>query len=71
MSPATKVKEKLLYDRAEVLAMLGIGNTALKRWIAGGRFPKPDVMLGSKAAWKPGTVLKWIEAGGTAGKGAL
>ena len=68
MSPATK--EKLLYDRAEVLAMLGIGNTALKRWIAGGRFPKPDVMLGSKAAWKPETVRKWVDAGGTAGKRA-
>jgi len=60
---------KLLHSRADVLAMLGVGNTALKQWIASGRFPKPDVWLGTKAAWKPETVRKWIDAGGTAGKG--
>lgn len=61
---------KLLHSRADVLAMLGVGNTALKGWIASGRFPKPDVMLGTKAAWKIATVQRWIDSGGTKGKGA-
>ena len=71
MSTDAKAKPaKLLYDRADVLALLGISRPSLDRWIASGRFPGHDVMLGIKKAWKPETVRKWIENGGTAGKGA-
>lgn len=60
---------KLMWSRADVLVRLGVSRPSLDRWIASGRFPKADAMFGTKAHWKPETVLRWIEAGGTAGKG--
>jgi predicted DNA-binding transcriptional regulator AlpA len=60
---------KLLHTRTEVLAMLGVSVPSLNRWIAAGQFPPPDVMLGTKRAWKVETIERWIDNGGTAGKG--
>jgi predicted DNA-binding transcriptional regulator AlpA len=57
-----------LLTRAEVLAQLGVSTPSLNRWIAAGRFPSPDVMLGNKRAWKVETIERWIDSGGTKGK---
>jgi predicted DNA-binding transcriptional regulator AlpA len=69
LNTATTPPAKLLHTRAEVLALLGVSTPSLNRWIAAGQFPPPDVMLGTKRAWKVETIKRWIDAGGTAGKG--
>ena len=50
-----------LIRRQEVQALVGIGHTALYRWMHEGRFPRP-VKVGSRAVrWRLSDVQAWID----------
>ena len=59
---ATIACEPLLRP-GDVVRVLNIGKRTFERWLASGRFPRPDIKAGAKISlWKPATVRAWIEA---------
>lgn len=54
--------ERLLSTRT-VCELLDISDRGLRRWIAKGIFPPPDVRLGSRLRWKESTIRRVIEEG--------
>lgn len=59
MNPVTC--EQLMRPR-DVARTLNIGKRTFERWLASGRFPRPDIKVGPKILlWKPATVTAWVE----------
>ncbi|MBU0717386.1 MAG: helix-turn-helix domain-containing protein [Planctomycetes bacterium] len=52
--------EQLLSTKT-VRKLLDVSDRALRRWIAGGRFPQADVRIGTTLRWKESTVKTWLE----------
>lgn len=50
-----------LVGRKEILAIIGISNATLWRWIKSGRFPSPLKIGARKVAWRTSVVTEWIE----------
>ena len=53
--------EQLLSSKT-VRKLLDVSDRALRRWIAGGRFPKADIRIGTTLRWKRSTIEDWLEA---------
>lgn len=54
------MSEKLLRVR-DVLALIPISRSTLRKWIKVGRFPKPTQMGERIAVWNESVVKDWIE----------
>ena len=68
---ATKPKAewpKLLLSIDEVALMLDISRRHLFRLRSSGEFPEPDAMIGRRERWRPATIDKWVDGGGSAPK---
>lgn len=65
MSNAKVKPARIVYDRSEIRALLGVSDPFLRRLVASGEFPEPDVRLGKRDHWKTETVKRWIESGGS------
>jgi predicted DNA-binding transcriptional regulator AlpA len=51
----------LMLDADRVAAELSIGLRTLDRWIAGEKFPPPDLRVGRVRRWRRETLARWIE----------
>ena len=58
-----------LLSARSVRALLDVSDRGLRRWVAGGRFPKPDVKIGRSLRWKESTVAQFIESSQVRGSG--
>jgi len=64
-----KVKqEQMKQDRVilwmeDLNLMLGRSKSTIERMIKSGRMPSPDFYLNGRRAWKPKTILEWVDAG--------
>jgi predicted DNA-binding transcriptional regulator AlpA len=61
---------RAVYDIADCLARLGIGKTSFCELRKTGRFPEPDVCMGTTPRWRAATVEDWITSGGASGPNA-
>ena len=57
--------ERLVYRLDDLVELLGVSRRTIERERAAGRFPKPDIMIGKAPLWKPETIRRWIDAGGS------
>lgn len=55
--PATE-SEPRIYS-ARIISDNGITDRCLRKWIAAGRFPKPDGNLNGRNFWLPSTYSRW------------
>jgi predicted DNA-binding transcriptional regulator AlpA len=53
--------ERLAWRLDEVAKALGISRRTFERERAAGRFPAPDLKIGTAPLWRPMTVRAWIE----------
>lgn len=56
--------DRLLSTRT-VCDLLDVSDRNLRRLVASGRFPKPDLVLGRALKWRKSTVVGAIEQGGS------
>jgi len=54
-----------LLSMNDVAEALNCARRTLEAMRAGGRFPRPDAMIGRSPRWKPETIRAWIAQGGT------
>ena len=55
---------RIAYRLDEVARSLGVSRRLLERERAAGRFPAPDITIGTAPLWRPATVDAWVAAGG-------
>jgi hypothetical protein len=55
---------RLLWDTVAVSTATSIPRRTLERLRASGSFPAPDMRVGKRPYWKPGTIRAWVESGG-------
>ena len=48
-----------------VAELLGVSRRLIERDRAAGRFPRPDLVIGRMPRWKPETIRRWIDQGGS------
>ena len=53
--------DAMLHGNA-VREVVGIGEDALRRWVAGGVFPKPTERIAGRPRWRCQVVLDWLRA---------
>ena len=50
----------------DIAKLLACSRRTLEQMRSGGRFPRPDAMIGRSPRWRAETVRAWIAAGGSA-----
>jgi len=51
-----------ILSSAQLCQQIGMSRRTLWRWIAGKKFPKPDIAIGRKhRRWRESTINKWRE----------
>lgn len=56
----TTVPDDGFISAATVRAYLDVPDRTFRRWIAAGRFPRPDLRIGKSLRWRRSTVLAWV-----------
>jgi predicted DNA-binding transcriptional regulator AlpA len=56
-----------VYDRRACMSRIGLRKSAFYELRRSGRFPQPDVAIGTYPRWKASTIEAWIENGGATG----
>jgi hypothetical protein len=51
-----QIRHKLLWDRRDVALLTGLSVRLIEREVSAGRMPGPDVRVGRRALWRPGTI---------------
>ncbi|MFO0957428.1 MAG: helix-turn-helix domain-containing protein [Isosphaeraceae bacterium] len=57
--------DRLAYRLDELANALGISRRTLERERSAGRLPRPDLQIGRMPLWRPETIRRWIEGGGS------
>lgn len=57
--------ERLVYRLDEPAELLGVSRRTIERERSAGRFPKADLQIGKAPLWKPETIRRWVDAGGS------
>jgi predicted DNA-binding transcriptional regulator AlpA len=50
-----------MLDYAGLAGFLNLGLRTVKRWVAEGTLPAPDLRRGRVVRWYPGTIRLWVE----------
>ncbi len=61
---AVPIRDRLAWDLADIANLLGMSKRFLERERAAGRMPPPDVRLGRRLLWRPGTIDRWLDSHG-------
>jgi len=65
-APAKTSSIEPLLTMNDVARALACSRRTLEQMRSGGRFPRPDAMIGRSPRWEPETVRAWVKAGGSA-----
>lgn len=55
--------DRLLNARS-VLALIDCSERCLRRWVACGKFPPPDIRIGRSLRWRASTIREFVESKG-------
>ena len=64
-TPVVARPERLVYRLDDLVELLGVSRRTIERERSAGRFPKPDIQIGKAPLWKPETIRRWIDTGGS------
>jgi predicted DNA-binding transcriptional regulator AlpA len=57
--------DRLAIRLDELAAALGVSRRTIERERSARRFPPPDLHIGKAPLWKPETIRRWIDQGGS------
>jgi predicted DNA-binding transcriptional regulator AlpA len=67
LTVAISPHDMLGWDLDLISTLTTFSRRLLERELAAGRFPPPSARCGRRMAWRPSTVIAWMEKGGTNG----
>lgn len=61
-SPASNpLHERLIFWKRDFPKILGVSVRTVDRWISSGQFPRSDIVLKGRPAWRRETIEAWLQ----------
>jgi hypothetical protein len=60
-----EIRAKLTWDQSDLSALTGMSPRWIQRALAAGNLPPYDIRCGRRRFWRPATILRWLEQGGS------
>jgi hypothetical protein len=61
-TPAVPIRDKLVWNLADIAALTGLSRRLLERELAAARLPRCDLRIGRRTLWRPATITAWLES---------
>ncbi|MFI5459776.1 MAG: helix-turn-helix transcriptional regulator [Isosphaerales bacterium] len=58
------LRDRLAWDLTDIAALMGVSRRLLERQRSAGKLPPPDVRIGRRCLWRPGTITRWLDEQG-------